>query len=217
MTTQEFLRMLQRFRGSGMTSIWAYPLVLTAILGLPVVLTGCTGEVLSEAFGVPQSSSQPPASPPGQHNAMNQELLVTPPDLITPTTQEHSRHTDSRFNQERKETRSMWFTNKSGSVEHVSAADFRTAVLEADGPVLVDFYADWCGPCRALAPVLEQLAQEIQGVRIVKVNVDQAPNLAAQYRVSAIPTLILFDQGKPVQRMTGLMTKEELKRALAVN
>lgn len=111
----------------------------------------------------------------------------------------------------------MWFASKSGSVEHVSAADFKTAVLEADVPVLVDFYADWCGPCRALAPVLEQLAQETQGVRIVKVNVDQAPNLAAQYRVSAIPTLILFNQGKPVQRMTGLMTKEELKRALGVN
>lgn len=111
----------------------------------------------------------------------------------------------------------MWFASGNKAIEHVNAATFRTAVLESDVPVLVDFYADWCGPCRALAPVLEQLAQEIDGVRIVKVNVDQAPTLAAQYRVSAIPTMILFDQGRPVQRVTGLASQDELKRLLAVD
>jgi len=212
--------MLQRFRSPGVPSVGAYSLVLTAILGLPVLFTGCTGQVLSDMTGLPQPDLQQPVSSSAEHNAANQEMVVTHADSVRPMIEEQSKDFDSKFSQEReerKETRSMWFTSKSGSVEHVSAANFRTAVLEADGPVLVDFYADWCGPCRALAPILEQLAQEAQGVRIVKVNVDQAPNLAAQYRVSAIPTLILFDQGKPVQRMTGLMTKEELKRALAVN
>lgn len=111
----------------------------------------------------------------------------------------------------------MWFTGGKKTIEHVNAANFNSLVAQSDVPVLVDFYADWCGPCRALAPILEQLAQEVDGVRIVKVNVDQAPTLAAQYRVSAIPTLILFDQGRPIQRITGLASKEDLKRLLAVD
>ncbi len=111
----------------------------------------------------------------------------------------------------------MWFSGGKKTIEHANAANFNSLVAQSDMPVLVDFYADWCGPCRALAPILEQLAQEVDGVRIVKVNVDQAPTLAAQYRVSAIPTLILFDQGRPVQRITGLASKEDLKRLLAVD
>lgn len=208
------LRCLSRLKGQ---SIALKSLALIVILGVSIVFTGCAGEVLPEAFGVPQSSVQPPPSPPNQQNAIDQEMSLSQPDSAAAMARPKSEDIKPQFGQERKETRTMWFASKSGSVEHVSAADFKTAVLEADVPVLVDFYADWCGPCRALAPVLEQLAQETQGVRIVKVNVDQAPSLAAQYRVSAIPTLILFNQGKPVQRMTGLMTKEELKRALGVN
>lgn len=217
MTTSQFLRRLRRLNRLKGQSIALKSLALVVILGMSIVFTGCAGEVLSEAFGVPQSSLQPPPSPPDQQNTSNQEIRFTQPDSAAPMARQQSEDIDSKFGQERKETRTMWFASKSGSVEHVSAANFQTAVLEANVPVLVDFYADWCGPCRALAPVLEQLAQEAQGVRIVKVNVDQAPSLAAQYRVSAIPTLILFNQGKPVQRMTGLMTKEELKRALGVN
>lgn len=198
--------------------------MVTTILGFSVAFTGCAGQVLSDSFAPTQSTLSPSVLPPGEESQTSQNVTATrseSTDLmgIEPSRDEiePSKDDNANVSVERKETKRMWFASKSGSIEHVNATNFRTVVLEADVPVLVDFYADWCAPCRALAPILEQLAQETQDVRIVKVNVDQAPNLAAQYRVSAIPTLILFNQGKPVQRMTGLMSKEELKRVLAVN
>ena len=77
----------------------------------------------------------------------------------------------------------MAAANAGGKVLHASQSDFAQLVLQSDVPVLVDFYADWCGPCRAMAPVLDQLAGEMPEARIVKVNVDENPDLAAQYRV----------------------------------
>jgi len=100
------------------------------------------------------------------------------------------------------------------TVEHASQETFAQQVLRADGPVLVDFYADWCGPCRALAPVLEQLARENPEARIVKVDVDQNPDLAARYEVSAIPTLLLFHNGRVVDQVIGLANKGRLKEML---
>ncbi len=102
-------------------------------------------------------------------------------------------------------------TQAVGKVEHTGLADFAEKVLRSEVPVLVDFYADWCGPCRALAPVLEELARELPQARIVKVNVDQAPDLAAQYGVSAIPTLLVFKNGSVVNEHMGLASKASLK------
>ena len=76
--------------------------------------------------------------------------------------------------------------------------------------MLVDFYADWCGPCKKLSPVLDKRAQEASGVRIVKVNTDRSPELAAEYSVNSIPTLILFKDGKPAARRGGLISKDSL-------
>jgi len=99
-------------------------------------------------------------------------------------------------------------------VEHVDQADFEQQVLRSPVPVLVDFYADWCGPCRAIAPVLEELARETPRARIVKVNVDDNPELAAQYRISAIPQLLVFANGEVVAQHLGLASKAELKALL---
>lgn len=106
-------------------------------------------------------------------------------------------------------------TQGGGTVEHIDSAGFRSAVLEADMPVLVDFYADWCPPCRRLAPVLEELAQETPEARIVKVNVDENPDLASRYRVSSIPTLIVFRDGKPAGQSVGAAPKETLRKMLS--
>jgi thioredoxin 1 len=101
------------------------------------------------------------------------------------------------------------------TVLHVNAEDFAAEVLRSETPVLVDFYADWCGPCRALSPVLEQVARENPNSKIVKVNVDDNAELAQQYRVDSIPRLIVFKNGRPVAQHSGLASKAHLNTLLS--
>lgn len=99
-------------------------------------------------------------------------------------------------------------------VVHGSRATFDQQVLRSEVPVLVDFYADWCGPCKRLAPALEELAAETSQAKVVKINIDQNPELADRYGVRSIPTLIVFKEGKAVNTQKGLVTKERMKTML---
>ena len=99
----------------------------------------------------------------------------------------------------------------------VTTATFEDQVLSADQPVIVDFYADWCGPCKMLTPVLEQLAGEHTEVKITKVNVDEEPALAERYRVRGIPYVALFRDGKLASQVVGYKPKAMLETELGLN
>jgi thioredoxin 1 len=105
-------------------------------------------------------------------------------------------------------------TKKQGEVHHADETNFHKLVLKSDVPVLVDFYADWCGPCRMMAPVLDDLARETTDAKIVKVNVDRSPRLAARYNVRSIPSLKVFEDGKIVDERVGFVSKSRLKEML---
>ena len=97
----------------------------------------------------------------------------------------------------------------------VNSKTFEAEVLQSSLPTLVDFYADWCGPCRALAPVVEVIAAELAGhLKVVKVNVDENEALSQKYGVQAIPTLILFWHGEELERIMGYLPKAKLLKAL---
>lgn len=98
---------------------------------------------------------------------------------------------------------------------HVTESSFEAEVLKADVPVLADFWADWCAPCRLLAPVVDDLAREYAGrLKVVKVDVDESRRLAIDYGIMSIPTLVLFKNGKLAGRFVGYMPKVELKQLL---
>jgi thioredoxin 1 len=101
-----------------------------------------------------------------------------------------------------------------GEVEHVSEATFADEVLGSRIPVLVDFYADWCGPCKQLAPVLDEVARETRTAKIVKVNVDHNRALAARYNVRSIPRLMVFKDGQVTAKQSGSIGKDRLKAML---
>lgn len=91
--------------------------------------------------------------------------------------------------------------------------NFKKEVLEHKGLVLVDFWASWCGPCKMLAPVINEVANENEGIiKVGKVNVDEAMDLAQEYHIASIPTLILFKDGKPVNQSVGLVSKDKIEK-----
>jgi len=97
-------------------------------------------------------------------------------------------------------------------VLHLTQGNFEEEVLKSASPVLVDFWAEWCGPCRMIAPLIEEIAKDYQGkLKVAKLNVDEEREIALKYSIRSIPTLILFKEGKPAEQIIGALPKSALK------
>ena len=96
----------------------------------------------------------------------------------------------------------------------VTKDSFISEVLQGKGNIFVDFFADWCGPCKLVSPILEELSKEYPTVKFVKVNVDENPDLATQYSVFSIPTFVFFKDGKPVHQLSGTLGKEQFREQI---
>ena len=98
----------------------------------------------------------------------------------------------------------------------VTKNNFEAEILNSDKPVIADFWATWCGPCKMLAPVLEEVASENPGIKVAKINIDEEPELAMEFRIVSIPTVMLFEGGKAVKTLVGYRTKEQLVQELGI-
>lgn len=99
--------------------------------------------------------------------------------------------------------------------QHVTDTDFDSVVLQSDVPVLVDFWAEWCGPCRIMGPVIDELAKDYEGrAKVVKMNVDEAPNTPTTFGVMSIPNFVIFKNGQPVAQFVGVRPKEDMAKEI---
>lgn len=100
--------------------------------------------------------------------------------------------------------------------ETITEATFDTEVLGSEQPIIVDFWADWCGPCHAVAPVLDEIVAEREGIRLAKVNIDEEPALASRFGILSIPAMVLFEGGEPKAAALGAQPKKALEKALGL-
>lgn len=100
------------------------------------------------------------------------------------------------------------------SVVHITSENFEAEVLKSDKPVLLDFFATWCGPCKMVAPIIDEIAEERQDIKVCKLDVDQASEIAIRYNVSSIPTLMVFVNGEVVNQALGAMPKNKILELL---
>ena len=98
------------------------------------------------------------------------------------------------------------------SVKSIKEKEFESEVINSDKPVLIDFWAQWCGPCKEIAPILEEIADEMQDIiKVVKINIDENPNIPNKYGIQSIPTMIIFKKGQPISTKIGAANKSEVK------
>jgi len=100
------------------------------------------------------------------------------------------------------------------AVLSIKKDDFKKEVLDYKGVVSVDFYADWCGPCKIMGPIVDELSDKLKNIKFVKVNVDENPDLSSEYSIFSIPTLLVFKEGKMINQLVGVLGKDQLLKTL---
>ena len=120
------------------------------------------------------------------------------------------KETQNALSEEGKEILQSEKENNNIQILKITEENFESEVLQSDKTVLIDFYADWCGPCKVLSPIVEEFASENPDIKVVKVNVEEAQNLAINYEVMSIPTLVVIKDGKEVNRTIGVVNKSEI-------
>ena len=100
------------------------------------------------------------------------------------------------------------------SVLRITSNNFEKEVIKTEEPVIIDFYADWCGPCKMMSPIIDSIAEEINNAKVGKINVDESQDLATRYNVMSIPTIIIFKDGKPYKKFVGVTSKENILNEL---
>jgi thioredoxin 1 len=100
--------------------------------------------------------------------------------------------------------------------DQITDADFQKEVLESDVPVLVDFWAPWCAPCKVLGPVIDGLAEEVRGAKVLKMNIDENPEAAGKYGITTIPTVLIFEKGEVKEKLVGMQPKPKYLEALGI-
>ena len=100
------------------------------------------------------------------------------------------------------------------SVIKITSENFEEEVIASNKTVIIDFYADWCGPCKMMSPVIDKIAEEVEGVKVCKLNVDDAQEIAGQYGIMSIPTIMVFENGEVKEKFVGVTSKDELLNAI---
>lgn len=121
---------------------------------------------------------------------------------------------DSQNNTSIESNQYVYERGESMGVIEVSDENFKSEVLESDKTVLIDFYADWCGPCKMLSPVVEEVAKENDNIKVVKINLDNSQDIAVEYGIMSIPTLVVIKNGQETNRSIGVISKSEITKLL---
>ena len=175
--------------------------------GLPPQLPNAPAQPMNELCAFANPSVAPPQS-------LGPPIQLVSEQSMSPAAQSGPPQPSNAYAEVARSQAAFAGRSVTRTVLHVDTTSFDEQVLKSDVPVLVDFYASWCGPCKRLAPTLEEVAAESPGARVVKVNVDNSPELAERYDIHSMPSLLVFKNGRVMTRQKGVVSKSRLKAML---